>query len=75
MNPRGMGSEAVSMRLVFWRTKRDFSHTRRKQWPLRFLQLRRRPRFRLAELTRDPFELHLAFKGPLARGIIDDFPV
>jgi hypothetical protein len=55
------------MRFVFWRIKLDFSQPRRKRWRLRFLELRRRRQFRLGELTRDPFELHLsAFKGPMA---------
>ena len=53
--------------LVFWRKKSGFSHSKRVRWRLRFLAMTRRRRFRLAELTRDPFELHLsAFRGPLA---------
>jgi hypothetical protein len=55
------------MRFVLWRKKRDFSQAQRKRWRLRFLELRRRRRFRLAELTRNPLELHLsAFRGPMA---------
>ena len=53
--------------LVFWGTKSDFSCPKRLRWRLRFLAMTRRRRFRLAELTRDPLELHLsAFRGPLA---------
>jgi hypothetical protein len=53
--------------LVFWGKKSDFSYSKRRRWRLRFVELRRRRRFRLAELTRDPFELHLsAFRGQLA---------
>ena len=67
LNPGAWGSEAVSMRLVFWSKKRDFSHTRRKQWRLRFLELRRRRRFRLAELTRDSYDFILARSKDLLR--------
>lgn len=43
------------------------SVTRRKQWRLRVRQLRRRPRFRLAELTRDSYDFILARSKDLLR--------
>jgi hypothetical protein len=53
------------MRFVIWTRRPEF--IQRKRWRLRFLEVKRRRRFRLAELARDPLELHLsAFRGPLA---------
>jgi hypothetical protein len=55
------------MRFLFWRKKLEVSKVKRRRWHIRFFEMQRRRRFRLAELARDPLELQLsAFKGPLA---------
>jgi hypothetical protein len=55
------------MRFLFRRKNLEFSKPKRRRWRIRFLEMQRRRRFRLAELARDPLELQLsAFRGPLA---------
>jgi len=62
----GGGSEAVIMRTMLRRQTSTFSYPKGNRWRFRFLRLQRR-RFRLAELSRDPFELHFrAFQNPAA---------
>src|SRR5436190_23945244 len=63
LNPRAAGAAKGSRMRI--KNERTFSTLSRRLWRLRFLELRRRRRFRLAELARDPLELQLsAFRGP-----------
>jgi hypothetical protein len=54
------------MRVLFSRKKLEVAKAKPRRWRIRFLELRRRRRFRLAELARDSLELQLSgFRGPL----------